>query len=310
MKPTRTSTNAAFFGQVGIATGIALIFLLLATAPSAAARLYELSYNGCGGADAPVIDDAYEARVVELVNRERSNNGLAPLKRISALDRAARYHATDMGMDNYFSHDTHDRNGGTLVKVCGAFERMRVWYDWWTAAENIGAGYRTPEDVVLGWMESDGHRRNILNSAFREIGVGYFRGAGDYNVYWVQTFGARSDVYPMVINGDSLTSASPEVDVFIHGDWGEMRLRNDSDAWDEWQPFKSGFAWTLNDSAGERIISAELRSDSKIHSTCSKITLTSIATAAPADAAHQLFLPILIGDDRSQVQPQEPVTCD
>lgn len=293
--------------------GIAAIFLLscLATAPSIAASAWEVAFTGCGGVDVAVVSSEYEVRVVELVNRERVANGVPPLKRTAALDKAARYHAADLALDNYFSHDTHDRNNGALVRVCSAFERMRVWYDYWAAAENIAAGYRTPEAVMSGWLSSEGHRRNILNPDLREIGVGYFSGAGDYGVYWVQDFGSRRDVYPMVINNDAPTTASREVSVYIHGDWSEMRLRNNGGAWEAWRPFASSFAWTLDDRIGEQIISAELQNGSQTYTTCSRITLVA-AGAAEAMNGYQVFLPAVSTDNHPSQRPpdEEVVTCE
>ncbi|MBK8795295.1 MAG: hypothetical protein IPM07_02290 [Anaerolineales bacterium] len=309
MKPLHTSTITLRSARVGIIAGLAIMILFLGTAPALAARLNEIAYTGCGGADAPIIDDAYEARVVELVNEQRAANGnLPPVKRIVALGKSARYHATDLGTDNYFNHDTYDRSGGIFKKVCGAFDRMRAWYNWTAAGENIAAGYGTPEEVMAGWMKSDGHRRNILDPNFTEIGVGYYKGSGDYGVYWVQNLGARAGEYPMIINNDSPDTADRNVAIYVHGAWNEMRLRNDSGAWGEWQPFSSSFTWTINDGVGEHMISAELRSGSDTHSSCDKINLTTAtAVAAPASADYQLFLPLLESDGQ---QEQALVVCD
>lgn len=306
-------------GVTGYATAfvtllVTLLVTMLVFALPVAAQVVEAAYTGCGGVDAPVIDDAFEARVVELVNEQRAANGaLPPLKRVPALDKAARYHATDLGFDNYFAHDTYDRSGG-LIKVCETFERIRQWYDWAAAGENIGAGYRTPEEVMAGWMGSDGHRRNILNANFREIGVGYFSGAGDYGVYWVQDLGARRGEYPVLINNDAVRTNDPTVELFVHGEWSEMRLRNDSDAWSEWQPFVSRSSWMLNNSAGERIVSVELRSGAQTYSACDKITLVHVTAAETATVTataqpltdHQLYLPSIVS-----YQPAQPlVTCE
>ena len=294
----------------GFILAVVLLAGLAAATPAAASRLYEISYTGCGGAEAPVVDEAFELRVVELVNQERANNGnLPPLKRAAALTSAARYHATDLGVDNYFEHDSYDRSGGSLSHVCDTFDRVGLWYqNWRSAAENIAAGHRTPEDVVNDWMSSSGHRSNILNKDFTEIGVGYYKGSGEYGTYWVQDFGARRDVYPMVINGDSPTTDDRDVDVYIHGTWNEMRLRNDSGGWGDWQPFASSFTWTINEGGGEHTITAEVRTSAKSHTTCDRILLDGaiIAAPPPVDAANQLYLPSVINDT-----PALPaVACD
>ena len=309
MHPVIVAHIKSVLGRVGIVAGVAASILVLALAPSVAAQVVEAAYTGCGGVEAPVINEAFEARVVELVNQQRAANGdLPPLKRVAALDRAARYHAADLGFDNYFAHDTFDRSDGSLVRVCGTFERIRQWYDWAAAGENIGAGYRTPEEVMAGWMESDGHRRNILNPSFREIGVGYFSGAGNYGVYWVQDLGARRGEYPILIDNDAATTSDHSVDLFIHGEWSELRLRNDSDAWGEWQPFTSRLTWTLSAGAGERIVSVELRSGAQTYSTCDKITLVNAAVAETAQpiSDHRLYLPSIV----SSQPAQQLVTCE
>jgi len=309
MNPNIAARINQFRGRVGIAASVVGIVLLLAVASSVAAQATVAAYTGCGGADAPILNDAFEARVVELVNQQRAANGnLPPLRRIAALGKAARYHAADLGTDNYFSHDTYDRNGDSLVRICNAFERMRHWYDWSGAGENIAAGYRTAEDVMAGWMNSPGHRDNILNPTYREIGVGYFSGAGDYGVYWVQNLGVRHGEYPIIINNDAATTSDRTVEMFVHGTWSEMRLRNDSDAWDEWQPFTSRFTWLLNDVAGERIVSAELRSGAQTYSACDTITLVNRAAAEPAQPItdYQLFLPSIVSNE----EQQPLVTCE
>ena len=125
--------------------------------------------------DATVL--AYEAEVVRLVNEERSKRGLAPLTADWQLSRVARYKSEDMQRNNYFSH-TSPVYGSPfqMIKSFGISYR--------TAGENIAKGYRTPEAVVAGWMNSQGHRANILNASFTKIGVGYVANGH----YWTQMF--------------------------------------------------------------------------------------------------------------------------
>jgi uncharacterized protein YkwD len=91
-----------------------------------------------------------------------------------------------MALNDFFSHV--GSNGSTFTE---RIEATR--YQWSNAAENIAAGYSSPEAVVEGWMNSQGHRDNILNCALREIGVGYYYLANDtgevnYRHYWTQVF--------------------------------------------------------------------------------------------------------------------------
>lgn len=223
-------------------------------------------YTGCGGIPGvPSANADYEQQVIELVNAQRLANGnLPPLKRVDTLIDSARYHATDMGQDNYFDHDSYDRVNGALVRVCGTWDRVLAYYGsgWNALAENIAAGYGTPADVMAGWMNSSGHRANILNPNLREIGVGYATVSGSsYGRYWVQNFGSKSTRYPLVINRESAATDDYHVSLYIYGagTWIEMRLRNDADAWTAWQPFRSQVEWTLPQMKGMHTVIVEMR---------------------------------------------------
>jgi len=135
----------------------------------------------------PVRAD-FASEVIDLVNAERMTHGLKPLGYDADLAAAARLHSLDMGQQNYFSHDSQD---GTRF-----FERIIAeGYDYNTCGENIAAGQPTPEAAVQTWMNSSGHRANILNPDFCDIGVGYALVAGStYNQYWTQDFGRKSGV--------------------------------------------------------------------------------------------------------------------
>lgn len=232
------------------------------------------AYTGCGSANAPVINADYEQQVVDLVNAERANASLPPLKRMSLLDQAARYHATDLAQDSYFDHNSYDRPGSNLVYVCLWSARIGSFYTGAQAlGENIAAGYGTPQEVMSDWMGSSGHRANILSASFWEIGVGYFQG-GAWGAYWVQDFGRRNGNYPLIINRDAATTDTRTVTIYIYGAWQEMRLRNDNGTWGSWQPFQSGFVWTLANGKGDHTVTAEVRSGSTTVTTSDSIYLT------------------------------------
>ncbi|OGO62681.1 MAG: hypothetical protein A2Z45_00560 [Chloroflexi bacterium RBG_19FT_COMBO_55_16] len=239
-------------------------------------KAHSPAYSGCGDIIAPIINAEYEQRVVDLVNQARAEIDLPPLKRTESLDQAARYQTTDMGQDNYFDHDTYDRVAGELVYVCNTWERIATYYSG-ANAENAGAGYETPEAVMAGWMDSQGHRDNILNDYSREIGVGYFAGSGDFYHYWIQDFGARSEVYPLVINREATTTDSRSVSVYIYGEdlWQEMRLRNEAGDWSAWRPFQANLDWQLSAGIGEHAVSAELRAGSQTVASSDTIYLAS-----------------------------------
>ena len=120
---------------------------------------------------------AYEAEVVRLVNEIRVQNGLNALTQDWQLSRVARYKSQDMKDKNYFSH--------TSPTYGSPFQMMKSFgITYKTAGENIAKGYSTPQAVVNGWMNSSGHRANILNSSFTHIGVGYVASGS----YWTQMF--------------------------------------------------------------------------------------------------------------------------
>lgn len=116
-------------------------------------------------------------QVVSLVNSFRADAGCAPLKADGQLTAAAQAHAEDMSNRDYFSHDSLDgRTFDQRIRNAG-YERP--------GAENIARGASTAEQVMQMWMDSEGHRRNILNCDLSTLGVGLDRDG----FYWVQDFG-------------------------------------------------------------------------------------------------------------------------
>lgn len=128
---------------------------------------------------------SYAQQVVNLTNNQRRAHGCGNLTVNAALTKAAQAHSADMAARNYFAHNS--RNGktpGARITAAG--------YSWSRWAENIAAGYQTPSQVVTGWMNSSGHRANILNCKLRDIGVGYVdRSGSTYRWYWTQDFGTK-----------------------------------------------------------------------------------------------------------------------
>jgi uncharacterized protein YkwD len=124
-------------------------------------------------------------QVFVLVNQERANAGLAPYTRAPELDAAARRHAQNMAVTENFSHTGTDGSS--------AFDRIRAaGYNWTKAGENIAAGQDTAADVMTSWMDSPGHKANILNVDYKEIGISVvFQAGSEFGLYWTQTFGAR-----------------------------------------------------------------------------------------------------------------------
>ncbi|OCA92831.1 CAP domain-containing protein [Pseudobacillus wudalianchiensis] len=120
---------------------------------------------------------AFEQQVVDLTNQERQKAGLQPLKADTQLSSVARKKSEDMLAKNYFSH--------TSPTYGSPFDMMKQFgITYRTAGENIAKGQRTPAEVVKAWMESPGHRANILNKDYTHIGVGYVENGN----IWTQMF--------------------------------------------------------------------------------------------------------------------------
>ncbi|MET9153979.1 CAP domain-containing protein [Streptomyces griseoflavus] len=118
------------------------------------------------------------ARVVQLVNAERAKVGCSAVKVNTILTQAAQKHSEDMAASGTMSHTGSDGSDpGARI--------TRAGYTWSTYGENVAYGYSTPEQVMDGWMTSPGHKANILNCSFEEIGVGLAQPGN----YWTQDFG-------------------------------------------------------------------------------------------------------------------------
>ena len=119
----------------------------------------------------------YETEVVRLVNDQRAKYGLQPLTINWELSRVARYKSEDMAKNKYLSH--------TSPTYGTPFEMMRSFgISYRSAGENIAYGQRTPAAVMDAWMNSSGHRENILKASYTQIGVGYYANGN----YWTQMF--------------------------------------------------------------------------------------------------------------------------
>ena len=120
---------------------------------------------------------AFEQQVVQLTNQERAKNGLPALKLDVELSKVAREKSRDMQAKNYFSH--------TSPTYGSPFDMMKAYgISYKAAGENIAMGQRSPEEVVQAWMNSQGHRENIMNPNFTHIGIGHITQGN----YWTQMF--------------------------------------------------------------------------------------------------------------------------
>lgn len=194
--------------------------------------------------------------LVHLTNMERQGQGLPPLKSSPLLEEAMSGHLEDMAAHGFFGHVSLD--GGILP------ERLEeVGYNWQTAGENIAAGYQTARVVLEAWLASPSHRANLFHPAYREIGVARLEDdSSAFRIYWGQDFGARRNVYPIIIEGEAPETSRREVSLFLHGEgWAEeFRLANEEGlAGAPWRPFRARLDWVLSEGAGLKTVHAELR---------------------------------------------------
>lgn len=150
------------------------------TQPTQTAQNTQAEANKTTAAATPSSNVSYEERVAQLVNIEREKNGLQPLAFDSSISNVARAKSKDMADNNYFAHQSPTYgSAGDMLRNFGI-----NWSAW---GENIASGQDTPEEVVNAWMNSEGHRANILSSNFGKIGVGYVTNSNG-TAYWTQMF--------------------------------------------------------------------------------------------------------------------------
>lgn len=134
--------------------------------------------------NAPQTDgtvNSFANEVLTLVNAERAKNGLKALTLDTGLNSVAQKHSEDMAKNNYFSH--------TSLSGKSPFDRIKgAGISYKTAGENIAAGQTTAAQVVNSWMNSEGHRKNILNASFTKMGLGFAKANSGYKTYWTQLF--------------------------------------------------------------------------------------------------------------------------
>ncbi len=127
--------------------------------------------------DAELIN--YQNEVLRLVNIERRKNGLTDLELDWQVSRVAQYKSKDMAINNYFDHQSP-----TYGSPFEMLQGFKINYK--TAGENIAKGQKTPSQVVTAWMNSTGHRANILNPNYTHMGIGFVN--SNNTTYWTQMF--------------------------------------------------------------------------------------------------------------------------
>lgn len=223
-----------------------------------------------GGYDPTVQTQALlydEARTVYLGNLARRDNNVSPLRWNRQLTYAARWFSWD---------STENRPTG----FCGHQDTQGQWpgdralafgYLGGAGAENAFCGYVTPEDAIQGWMDSSGHRANLLDPNSREIGLGYYQRLGDGRGYVTQDFGNDAVYAPVIIENEAISTTSPNVNLYIYdrstsggfaglGAATQMMVSNNvyfSGA--TWEPYSANKAWTLANGGGWREVYVKTR---------------------------------------------------
>jgi uncharacterized protein YkwD len=125
---------------------------------------------------------SYENALISYINQERANQGIAPLTVSSQLTAAARQHSRDMACNDFFNHQGSD-GSSPFGRIASS------GYNYSAAAENIFAGSVTSQQAFISWMNSPGHRANMLNPVYIHIGVGYiYNASSTYGGYYTADF--------------------------------------------------------------------------------------------------------------------------
>lgn len=127
----------------------------------------------------------WKSELLILHNQARTSQGLPPLTENSMLNSAAQSHSDWMAATGKTTHDQPGVTFGQRIRKTG--------YNYSTAGENIAAGQKTPQTVTNAWLKSNGHRMNILNGSFKEIGMG--RSVSDGRIYWTVNFATRRTAF-------------------------------------------------------------------------------------------------------------------
>lgn len=230
----------------------------------------------------------FEAQLAALVNQQRalcpttycSDGPRKPLKHLPLLTSIADSYSETLATHDFFSHFDFSNLclGPTQRAAAGGYTAG--------VSENAAAGNDTPSETIAQWMGSGGHRANILNSGVREMGNGYFYqptdqgnievdnlvmncicdagedcNGGPYYHYWVQMFGTRTTVYPLVIEGEAWQTSSGNVDLYLYapGTGVQMRFSNDGVTWSTWEAYDAASTWSLAAGDGLRTVFAQVR---------------------------------------------------
>ena len=266
----------------------------------------------------------FAEQMVVLVNQFRQQNNVPPLKMDSILTAAAQAYANRLAAANFFGHLDPDFNcnkPSDRVVAAG-------YTNWATVGENIAAGFPMPQAAFDAFANSAGHRANMLNPAYRDIGAGFFldendaanvrqngdcpytaNNGGPYRYYWTQEFGARwrngSPILPVIINGEAINTAQHQISLYIYGGlqgqpiWArQMRLSEDGVNWSAYEPWSATRSYTLSAGAGTKTVYVQLTDGVTTQTSSDTIVLADDSSTQPRPAPTNLparaFIPLVI----------------
>jgi uncharacterized protein YkwD len=213
-------------------------------------------------------------QMIELTNAERAAAGVPPLKMSHELTDAAMWMAQDMAVNEYAYQGGIDSLGRTAPERLEAFGYTNLR----AMAENYAVGKKDVQEAFDSWMDSEVRRSAILDPEYREVGVGcYENTTNTLDSYWIQDLASRSNVYPVIINGEAATTDQIQVDLYIYGSgWAnEMRLSHDGTNWTAWDDYQTQQPWQLEPGpAGQRTVFVELRGPDNTLTVSDSIELT------------------------------------
>ena len=164
-----------------------------------------------------------EAQTVYYGNIARQQNGVPPLRWNNQLTEAARWFAWDSVENRPQPYCGHQDTQGHWPDY-----RARAFgYKGSAGAENAYCGYMEPQDAINGWLNSPGHRANLLDPNSRELGLGYYLRQNDWRGYVVQDFGNDPVFPPVIIENEAITTTVPAVRLYIYDRAGGRRLCRD-----------------------------------------------------------------------------------
>ncbi len=244
--------------------------------PKALVHVQYFATAEVGDADKEPTEEQLAHQILVLLNAERALNSLPPLHLLAQLQIAAHWMAQDMSTNDYLDHTDHQ--GRELEDRLASFQ----YRDYQAIGENVAAGQATAAEVMAEWLNSPGHRANILSPDYCELGIGHaVSSTSKYRHFWTQDFGRLLDSYPVVINTGCALTMTPIVRLYLYGaaSMKEVRLSNDGLVWTMWEAYQADREWTLAAGSGKRTVYVEMKDGKRTYRSQETIELAEVKPA-------------------------------